>query len=93
MAARSRVARSLLVVGGGPAGMELAALARESGFDVTLWEAEDELGGQLRYAAMAPRHEMYAAYLDWQARRLRDLGVDVKLGHRATADEVAALSR
>ena len=84
--------RSLLVVGGGPAGMELAALTRESGFDVTLWEAADDLGGQLRYAAMAPRHEMYAAYLDWQGRRLRDLGVDVKLGHRATADEVAALS-
>ncbi len=84
-------ARSLLVVGGGPAGMELAALTRESGFDVTLWEAADELGGQLRYAAMAPRHEMYAAYLDWQRRRLRDLGVDVKLGHRATADEVASL--
>ena len=83
--------RSLLVVGGGPAGMELAALTRESGFDVTLWEAEDRLGGQLRYAAMAPRHEMYAAYLDWQERRLRDLGVAVKLGHRATADEVAAL--
>ena len=83
--------RSLLVVGGGPAGMELAALTRESGFDVTLWEAADDLGGQLRYAAMAPRHEMYAAYLDWQGRRLRDLGVDVKLGHRATADEVAAL--
>ena len=84
--------RSLLVIGGGPAGMELAALTRESGFDVTLWEAADELGGQLRYAAMAPRHEMYAAYLDWQGRRLRDLGVDVKLGHRATADEVAARS-
>jgi len=83
--------RSLLVVGGGPAGMELAALTRESGFDVTLWEAADDLGGQLRYAAMAPRHEMYAAYLDWQGRRLRDLGVDVKLGHRATADEVASL--
>ena len=83
--------RSLLVIGGGPAGMELAALTRESGFDVTLWEAEDRLGGQLRYAAMAPRHEMYAAYLDWQERRLRDLGVAVKLGHRATADEVAAL--
>jgi 2,4-dienoyl-CoA reductase-like NADH-dependent reductase (Old Yellow Enzyme family)/thioredoxin reductase len=81
--------RNLLVVGGGPAGMELAALTRESGFDVTVWEAEGELGGQLRYAAMAPRHEMYAAYLDWQQRRLRDLGVDVRLGHRATADEVS----
>jgi 2,4-dienoyl-CoA reductase-like NADH-dependent reductase (Old Yellow Enzyme family)/thioredoxin reductase len=81
--------RNLLVVGGGPAGIELAALTRESGFDVTVWEAEGELGGQLRYAAMAPRHEMYAAYLDWQRRRLRDLGLDVRLGHRATADEVS----
>jgi len=81
--------RNLLVVGGGPAGIELAALTRESGFDVTVWEAEGELGGQLRYAAMAPRHEMYAAYLDWQRRRLRDLGVDVRLGHRATAHEVS----
>jgi 2,4-dienoyl-CoA reductase-like NADH-dependent reductase (Old Yellow Enzyme family)/thioredoxin reductase len=81
--------RNLLVVGGGPAGIELAALTRESGFDVTVWEAEGELGGQLRYAAMAPRHEMYAAYLDWQRRRLRDLGVDVRLGHHATADEVS----
>ncbi|HEU4997848.1 MAG TPA: FAD-dependent oxidoreductase [Lapillicoccus sp.] len=80
--------RSLLVVGGGPAGMELAALTRDSGYEVTLWEAEGELGGQLRYAAMAPRHEMYAAYLDWQGRRLRDLGVDVKLGHPASVDDV-----
>jgi 2,4-dienoyl-CoA reductase-like NADH-dependent reductase (Old Yellow Enzyme family)/thioredoxin reductase len=81
--------RSLLIVGGGPAGMELAALSRESGFDVTLWEAEGQLGGQLRYAAMAPRHEMYAAYLDWQERRLRDVAVDVKLGHRAGVEQVA----
>jgi 2,4-dienoyl-CoA reductase-like NADH-dependent reductase (Old Yellow Enzyme family)/thioredoxin reductase len=84
--------RSLLVVGGGPAGMELAALTREAGYDVTLWEAEGELGGQLRYAAMAPRHEMYAAYLQWQRRRLSDLGVDVKLGHRAGIEEVAGHS-
>ena len=83
--------RHLLVVGGGPAGMELAALTRESGFEVTLWEAEEELGGQLRYAAMAPRHEMYAAYLHWQGRRLRDLGVDVKLGQRADVDDVLGL--
>ena len=55
--------RRLLVVGGGPAGMELAALARESGLDVDLWEADAELGGQLRYAVRAPRHEGYAAYL------------------------------
>ncbi|MET8054160.1 FAD-dependent oxidoreductase [Streptosporangium sp. NPDC005286] len=82
--------RTLLVVGGGPAGMELAALAREGGHDVTLWEAGDELGGQLRYAAMAPRHEMYGKYLEWQRRRLAGLGVTVELGRRATVGDVVA---
>ncbi|MGZ4613447.1 MAG: oxidoreductase [Kineosporiaceae bacterium] len=80
----------LLVVGGGPAGMELAALARESGMAVELWEADDELGGQLRYAVRAPRHEGYAKYLRWQAQRLTDLGVTVHLGRRATPDDVRA---
>ncbi|MET0740900.1 MAG: FAD-dependent oxidoreductase [Candidatus Nanopelagicales bacterium] len=80
--------RSLLVVGGGPAGMELAALARETGFDVRLWEAEDQLGGALRYAALAPRHDGYAAYLEWQVRRLHELGVAVELGVRADAEHV-----
>ena len=42
---------------------------------VDLWEADDELGGQLRYAVRAPRHEGYAAYLRWQEQRLADLGV------------------
>jgi 2,4-dienoyl-CoA reductase-like NADH-dependent reductase (Old Yellow Enzyme family)/thioredoxin reductase len=83
-------ARRLLVVGGGPAGMELAALARESGMDVDLWEADTELGGQLRYAARAPRHEGYAAYLRWQERRLADLGVRIGRGRHATPDDVVA---
>ncbi len=83
-----RSPRRLLVVGGGPAGMELAALSRQHGFEVDLWEADDELGGQLRFAAKAPRHEGYAAYLRWQSERLTSLGVRVELSHRATADEV-----
>lgn len=82
--------RKVLVVGGGPAGMELAALTREAGHQVELWEADESLGGQLRYAAMAPRHEMYQQYLEWQARRLADLGVDVRLGRRGTAEDVVA---
>lgn len=82
--------RRLLVVGGGPAGMELAALARESGMDVDLWEADTELGGQLRYAVRAPRHEGYAKYLHWQQERLTALGVRVRLGTRATADDIRA---
>jgi dimethylglycine catabolism A len=80
--------QKVLVVGGGPAGMELAALSREAGHDVELWEAGDALGGQLRIAIKAPRHEGYIRYLAWQERRLGQLGVDVKLGYRATAELV-----
>jgi len=82
--------RRLLVVGGGPAGMELAALSAEAGMDVELHEAEDELGGQLRYVVRAPRHEGYARYLAWQQRRLRSVGVRVATGSRLTADDVLA---
>lgn len=87
---RPSTSRRLLVVGGGPAGMELAALTKEAGLEVELWEAESQLGGQLRYAPMAPRHEMYGEYLAWQRRRLEDLGVKVMLGKHATADDVRA---
>lgn len=82
--------RRLLVVGGGPAGMELAALARESGLEVDLWEAEQELGGQLQYVVRAPRHEGYAKYLRWQTERLEALGVKVSLGKHASAEDVRA---
>jgi 2,4-dienoyl-CoA reductase-like NADH-dependent reductase (Old Yellow Enzyme family)/thioredoxin reductase len=82
--------RNLLVVGGGPAGIELAALAAESGHKVTLWEAKPELGGLLRLATRAPTFDRYGDYLDWQARRLRRLGVEVVLDKTATAQDVLA---
>jgi 2,4-dienoyl-CoA reductase-like NADH-dependent reductase (Old Yellow Enzyme family) len=80
--------RRLLVVGGGPAGMELAALAAESGHSVALWEAKDELGGLIRLATRAPSYERYGDYLGWQERRLRRLGVDIALGRTAAVQDV-----
>lgn len=82
--------RRLLVVGGGPAGMELAALAAESGHTVELWEAERQLGGQLRVAALAPSYEQYGRYLDWQTARLTRAGVRITLGRRACVQDVVA---
>ena len=78
----------LLVVGGGPAGMELAALAAEGGHEVELWESDQQLGGQLNIAAAAPRHERFNEYLDWQSRRLNKLGVTVRLEQTATVHSV-----
>lgn len=80
-AMRTKVAqRRVLVVGGGPAGMEAARGAAQRGHAVTLIEAAQELGGQLRFARMAPHYELLGEFADWQTRTVRELGVDVRLG-------------
>jgi 2,4-dienoyl-CoA reductase-like NADH-dependent reductase (Old Yellow Enzyme family)/thioredoxin reductase len=81
--------RDLLVIGGGPAGTEAAALCAEQGHRVRLWERSDSLGGALAVAALARGNRRYAEWIAWQARRLADAGVDVRLSHEATADLVA----
>ncbi|TWG93626.1 2,4-dienoyl-CoA reductase-like NADH-dependent reductase (Old Yellow Enzyme family) [Nocardioides sp. J9] len=86
-----RMSAPLTVVGGGPAGMELAALCAEAGAPVTLIERSSTLGGQLRLALGAPDQDQMAAYLDWQVRRLEQLGVDVRLETEVSAADVLAL--
>jgi 2,4-dienoyl-CoA reductase-like NADH-dependent reductase (Old Yellow Enzyme family)/thioredoxin reductase len=80
--------RSVLVIGGGPAGMEVAALAAERGHRVEIWEKSDHLGGQLRTAVNAPTYEGFAEYLAWQERRLERVGVSVRTGQGATASDI-----
>lgn len=80
--------RRVLVAGGGPAGLELAALLAGRGHRVALWEREGQLGGQLRIAARARENAAYSDFIRFQERRLAALGVDVRCDHEATAEEV-----
>jgi len=84
--------KRVLVIGGGPAGMEAAAVAAQRGYRVTLWEHTDRLGGQLNLAVVPPGKQDLANYLEYQQHRMSNLGVEVELREAATADTVAALS-
>ena len=81
-------ARAVAVVGGGPAGLAAALTAAERGHRVTLFEADEELGGQFRLAQRIPGKEEFAETLRYYRRRFEVLGVDVRLGTRATVDDL-----
>lgn len=83
---RTGRARRVLVVGGGPGGMEAAATAAELGHDVTLAERSDTLGGSLLWAARMPQRREFGALLDSQKARIDRAGVSVRLGFEAGAD-------
>ncbi|WP_201791382.1 FAD-dependent oxidoreductase [Aeromicrobium sp. PE09-221] len=82
--------RRILVVGGGPAGLEVAARAAGRGHDVELWESNPHLGGQLAVAARAPGHEDYRRYLRWHADEARRRGVRIHTERAGEPDGVLA---
>jgi dimethylglycine catabolism A len=88
--ARTATPRRVLVIGGGPAGLEAAGVAAERGHRVELWERGAKLGGRLALAAGLRLREDFGLWLGWAERRLARGKVDVKLGIEATADHIAA---
>jgi len=86
---RAERARNVLVVGGGPAGLEAARVAAERGHAVVLWEAEDHLGGQWALAGRQPSRSQVTDHVSWYERELARLRIDVRLGWRADAASVS----
>ena len=84
--------RSVLVVGGGPAGLEVARVAAARAHRVTLVEAGPELGGQFRLAGRQPSRGQILDLLAWYERQLAGLGVQVRLSTTLDADGVRALA-
>lgn len=82
--------RQVVVVGGGPAGLEAARVSAERGHAVVLFEAGPKLGGQLLLATRATWRRDLIAIVDWRAAELARLGVDVRLDAWATEDTVRA---
>ncbi|MGE4303062.1 MAG: FAD-dependent oxidoreductase [Novosphingobium sp.] len=83
--------KRVVIVGGGPGGMEAARVAAEKGHRVTLFESRDALGGAMALWADLPGRGHYRAAIDWWQSEVARLGIDVRLG--AAADEAAALAQ
>jgi NADPH-dependent 2,4-dienoyl-CoA reductase/sulfur reductase-like enzyme len=80
--------RKVLVAGGGPGGMEAARMAALRGHEVSLYEQDNELGGQVRLARTLPGRADIGRFIPWHRRQLEQLGVKVTLGVAVTPELV-----
>jgi 2,4-dienoyl-CoA reductase (NADPH2) len=88
--APTRLKKRVAVVGAGPAGLACAVSAAGRGHDVTLFDAADEIGGQLNIAKRVPGKEEFDETLRYYRTQLKEHGVRVRLGVRVTAADLSA---
>ncbi len=80
--------KRVMVVGGGPAGMWVAKIAKLRGHDVTLYERGEELGGQVLLAMRGSGRDEFGVIVRNERSQLEHLGVPVRLGVDVTPDMV-----
>ena len=88
---RAAAPKRVVVIGGGPAGMEAARVAALRGHQVSLYERESRLGGMLNAAAVPPGKEKLNWITEYLAQELVSLGVEIHLGEDLDAEQVRAL--
>ena len=84
--------KHVLIVGGGPAGMEAARIAALRGHKVTLCEAMKDLGGAINLAAKAPTRHGFGDITNWLERQVYELGVEVQLNTLIEAEDVRTMA-
>ncbi|MFB2552511.1 oxidoreductase [Ensifer soli] len=82
--------RRIVIVGAGPAGLEAARVAAGRGHAVTVFEAADRPGGQVRLTALSPRRREMIGIIDWRVAQCEKAGVAFHFNTYAEADTVLA---
>ncbi|MBY8976874.1 NADH:flavin oxidoreductase [Rhodobacteraceae bacterium NNCM2] len=82
--------KKIVVVGGGPAGLEAARVSAARGHQVVLFEASGALGGQILLAARAGWRKDMIGIVDWLVAEIGRLGVDIRWNTMAEAETVLA---
>ena len=85
---RANAPKKVIIIGGGPAGLECARVARLRGHTVLLFEKGSELGGQTLIARKAPARQDFDGACRYAALQCRKHGVDIRLGVNADAETV-----
>jgi 2,4-dienoyl-CoA reductase-like NADH-dependent reductase (Old Yellow Enzyme family) len=84
------MSRRVMVIGGGPAGMEAARVAAKRGHRVELHERGETLGGQILSLAATPYRAGYLRISEWLSRQIEKLGVEIRLSSEVTAADIFA---
>lgn len=81
-------AKTIAVVGAGPAGLSAAIAAAERGHTVTVFDRASEIGGQLNLAKQVAGKEEFWGFVDWYRTMVAHHGIEVKLNTEVSANDL-----
>lgn len=85
---KSKRRKKVLIIGGGPAGMECAIVCAQRGHEVVLYEKKKQLGGTFSLATKVPYKEAFLNFIEWGRRQMQKAGVKIMLNTEVTKEVV-----